>query len=72
MLAGYVAWRMYQAQRLPLAVLFVAAAILFNPIAPIRFQRGTWATLDLAGAGLFLFAAYLTGSIQPLAGNKRD
>jgi hypothetical protein len=63
---GYMAWRLYQDGKPPLALLFGATAILFNPLAPFRMDRDTWATLDLACGGVFLFGAYLTAKLKPL------
>jgi hypothetical protein len=34
----------------------VPLAILFNPIAPIRFSRETWQTLDIAAAVVMVLA----------------
>jgi hypothetical protein len=33
----------------------VALALLFNPLVPVHFERGTWALID-AGAGVLLLA----------------
>ncbi len=38
---------------------FGALAVLFNPIAPIRFSRTTWTMLDIAAA-LILLISVLT------------
>jgi hypothetical protein len=35
---------------------FVAIAILFNPILPFYFDKGTWQILDLITAGIFLIS----------------
>lgn len=69
-MAGYLAWRLFYSERVPLALLFGIVAIIFNPIAPIRFQRDTWATLDLVGAAFFLFGAYMTSTFPDLKAGK--
>lgn len=65
-MAGYTAWRLHNSGKQGLTAVFIGLAILFNPIGPFRFQRGTWAGLDLLGSVLFLFAAYLTPTFRPL------
>lgn len=37
---------------------FVAVTVLFNPIAPIYFQKDTWQILDLVGAITFLVSLF--------------
>ncbi len=37
-------------------IYFVAAAILFNPIAPIKLSRDTWISIDIGVAVLFLIS----------------
>lgn len=41
-----------------LAMLFGLIAILFNPLAPIHFEREVWMLIDLACAGVFLFPVF--------------
>lgn len=63
-MAGYLAWRLFQSEKMAFALLFGIAAVIFNPVAPIRFQRDTWAAVDLVGSALFLFGAFLTGALR--------
>lgn len=62
-MAGYLSWRLYQSKRSGLAVLFGIVAIVFNPIAPIRFSRATWEPIDLIAGVIFLIGAFLTGKL---------
>jgi asparagine N-glycosylation enzyme membrane subunit Stt3 len=39
-------------------LMMVIIAILFNPIAPIYFPKGTWFVLDLVAAVVFFAYAY--------------
>lgn len=39
--------------------------ILFNPIAKIHFERGTWAVLDLLAAALLVRLGFLTAEPPP-------
>ncbi len=41
--------------------IFVATLILFNPIAPIYFERGTWQMLDLVVG--FIYLASIKGRL---------
>jgi hypothetical protein len=70
-MAAYTAWRLYNNSKQSLAAVFIGLAILFNPITPFRFQRGTWAELDLLGALLFLFAAHLTTTFRPFTVSQK-
>jgi hypothetical protein len=58
----YGAWAAYQDRRHTWTWLLVAAAVLFNPIIPVRMHRADWVPFDLIGAAI-LFASALT-SIQ--------
>lgn len=60
----YMAWQLYQSKAKGLPLLFVGTAILFNPLASFRFERETWALLDLACAAVFFFAAFITTQIR--------
>jgi hypothetical protein len=62
---AYMAWRLYKSEMLGLAILFGCTALLFNPVAPFYLRRHTWEILDVACAGLFLFAAHLTTRFKP-------
>jgi hypothetical protein len=48
----------------------VPAAVLFNPIAPIRLSRATWQTLDIAVAVVMVLALILI-EIAILRGKKQ-
>jgi hypothetical protein len=41
-----------------LAWLYVAIAILFNPIVPIHFKRDTWAIIDVVTAALMVYTSF--------------
>ncbi|MDQ3015044.1 MAG: hypothetical protein M3Q73_04215 [bacterium] len=43
-----------------LAWVFVAVAVLFNPIAPLYLRQDIWQIADLVGAALFLISLALS------------
>lgn len=47
------AWTRLQA----VSWVFLAVAVLFNPLSPIRLSRETWQPIDLVVGALFLVAA---------------
>ena len=57
--AGYGAWWLAKASRPIQALLAAGAAILFNPIFPMRMRRTDWHTFDLwTGVILLALAVY--------------
>ncbi|MGA9364884.1 MAG: DUF6804 family protein [Bacteroidota bacterium] len=52
----FCAYLSYSLKRVPWTWLFALLALLFNPIAPIRLDRQTWAYFDVA-TGLLLLAS---------------
>ena len=59
---GYMAWLMFCSTRHFLAVAFGTIAVLFNPLFPIHFIRGTWEKIDLACAAVFVIGFLISGS----------
>jgi len=57
--AGYTAYIYFEAKNKILPWIFVAMAILFNPIAPIYMSRNTWQVFDLLAALVFLVSLFL-------------
>lgn len=47
LVAGYNAYLAYESKQNNWVILLVAVAILFNPIAPIYFEKSTWVVLDI-------------------------
>lgn len=52
------AWVFNRRTQPAFALVFVVAALLFNPFFPINLRRSTWEPIDLAAAALFAFGAY--------------
>ena len=52
--AGYAVFCAWEIGKKGWVVTFAVVAIAFNPVVPIRLDRGTWAVIDLAAAMLFL------------------
>lgn len=52
--AVYALWVFFTEKRYGWALFFVAAAILFNPIAPIYMERESWQLYDVAAGVAFL------------------
>jgi len=55
---SYGAFVEFGRNRATWAWLFVISAVAFNPLVPVRLSRGTWAPIDVLGAG-FLVASVL-------------
>jgi hypothetical protein len=53
---AYCGYLSYSLKRIPWAWLFGFLALLFNPIAPVRLDRQTWAYLDI-GTGVILLTS---------------
>ena len=78
--ACYVAWTAYRFDHAWAVWPFIAVAVLFNPIAPFRLSRGTWAVLDAAAAFSFVAAALIvralpanvTANKTPISGPLRN
>ncbi len=54
---GVAGARMIKSGKAVLAIGFAVGALLFNPIAPFFFARGTWRVLDVSAAVALLAAA---------------
>lgn len=54
--SGYGAFMAMEAERKSWAWAFGIVAVLFNPIAPIHFDRETWAPIDF-GVSMLMFAS---------------
>ena len=52
-IAGYSSYLAYQSKQIGWVWAFGVAAILYNPIAPIYFERETWSILNLSAVALF-------------------
>jgi ribosomal protein S27AE len=63
---AYGAWVALRDNRTVWVWLLGAAALLFNPIVPIRMRREEWFVFDILGAGLLLAGAVaLRNRINP-------
>lgn len=51
---AYTAFQAMQSKRTGWLFVFITAALVLNPIAPLRLKRGTWAVVDAAAAVLLL------------------
>jgi len=58
--ACFIAWQIYRGGgRLGFSlILFVALAVLFNPIAPVRFKREIWEVLNAVAAIIFVCGGF--------------
>jgi hypothetical protein len=52
--SSYSAARAYQAKRTGWVWMFLAIAIVFNPLLPVHLERNAWGLLDVAVAAVFL------------------
>jgi hypothetical protein len=48
----------YSARALPAAAISAVAAIVFNPIAPLHFEREIWALLNVVAAVCFIVISF--------------
>ena len=51
---AFTALQAMQSKKTGWLIIFVIAALVLNPIAPLRLKRETWAFVDAAAAGLLL------------------
>lgn len=51
-IAGLSAFSVFEKENKLLFIIFLAIAILFNPVIPIHFDKDTWTPIDLL-SGLF-------------------
>jgi hypothetical protein len=65
--AAYSAFRFAKSSRRSWAWIFVAVAVVFNPVAPIFFSRPTWRVVDLAAAFILLLSVLI-----PAAENRGE
>lgn len=71
---GVVSFRAYAAGQVGWSVLAGCLALVFNPIAPLRLARSTWALVDVAAAGVLFASIFFvsegraerTGDAEPI------
>ena len=56
--ALFVLWTAYELEKKIWLWIMGAIAILFNPIAPIYFDKGTWIIIDFIVAIIFLISMF--------------
>lgn len=56
-IAGYSAFKFYEAKQNSLTYVLSGVVILFNPILPVYLTKGIWVILDICVAFIFLHAA---------------
>jgi hypothetical protein len=56
--ALFVFWTAYELKKTEWLWIMGATALLFNPIAPIHIDKGTWVIIDFIAAGLFLISIF--------------
>jgi hypothetical protein len=56
----YGAFVEFERSRPTWAWLFVIVAVAFNPIAPVRLSRETWAPIDVLAAGILVASVIAT------------
>lgn len=57
--AGYLAYEYYSSQKTGWMWIFIAVAILFNPIVPFYLEKNTWHIFDFIGAVLFFVTIFI-------------
>jgi hypothetical protein len=57
-ISGYLAYLEHSSQRKVWFGVFIAIAILFNPIMPIYLNKDTWQVLDLITAIVFIVSIF--------------
>lgn len=57
--------RFYGVGQVPFAIASALTAIIFNPVAPLHFDRETWMYLNAAGAAIFATLGWRVSQLQP-------
>lgn len=57
--SAYLAYNYFTFEKFTWAWIFTALAILFNPIFPIYFAKGTWVLLDSVGTLIFFVSLFI-------------
>ena len=57
---AYLAYLEFQSRNIDRMVVFIALAILFQPLAPISLGRFIWILVDVLVAGYLLYLSYRT------------
>jgi hypothetical protein len=68
--SAFCAFLSYSLKRIPWTWLFGLLAILFNPLAPIRLARQTWAYFDVATGLLLLASIFFIKESLPTKGDS--
>ncbi len=62
-IGGYSAYLVYNSERKIWTGIFVAIALLFNPIIPFYLQKDTWQFIDVATAVIFSVSLFIKNKI---------
>lgn len=54
----WIAYHAWQERKVTLALALGAVIIVFNPIAPVHFDRSTWTVLNVVAALMFATAGW--------------
>jgi hypothetical protein len=57
-ICAYGAYFEYERKRTVWGWTFAIMAVAFNPIAPVRLTRGTWAPIDVLAAGILIASVF--------------
>jgi len=59
--SAYLAWLLFESEKIGWAVALGGVALLFNPFLPVYLTRGIWQVLDLAAAVVMVASAVTLG-----------
>ncbi len=62
---AFTAFQSMQSKKTGWLIIFVIAAVMLNPVAPIHLKRETWAFVDAAAAVLLLVSIAVLDIRQP-------
>ena len=62
---AFTAFQAMQSKKTGWLIIFVIAAVMLNPVAPIHLKRETWAFVDAAAAVLLLVSIAVLDIRQP-------
>ncbi|HEX7570812.1 MAG TPA: DUF6804 family protein [Verrucomicrobiae bacterium] len=62
---AYTAFQAAQSKKSGWLFVFIIAALVLNPVAPLRLKRDTWAIVDAAAAGLLLVSIVVMDIRKP-------
>ena len=58
-IAVFISYRSFDNDNQGWAWIMIALAVVFNPIAPLGFSKGTWVIIDFAAIAIFIASSFI-------------